>query len=329
MHMKNPHLAKTFWLVMTWLLLLAIPSCKKNEVTNPYASVTPGIENENPDMQELPEGSFAWLHAKVFRPTCANSGCHDGTFEPEFRSIGSAYNSIVNHPCISNTPDYAFTHRVVPGNADSSFMLLRMIVDVENTSGIMPAAVDPDSDWPEHKDDYIEKIREWINDGAKDMYGNPAPSAEANMPPMVYGMVVFPHNNTTDPFPREENSPYGVGSIEVPAQLVDVWILPYDDNAYPTGFEAITLQASESSLDFTDAIQTVFSQDGPVNAVPFGEGATSPFYYKATLDLSTYSTGDLIYLRTLIDDGVQSGFTEIPNSESMPLWFLIFSLKVI
>jgi hypothetical protein len=139
----------------------------------------------------MPEGSFAWLHAKVFRPTCANSGCHDGTFEPEFRSVGSAYNSIVNHPCISNTPDYAYRHRVVPGNADSSFMLLRMVEDVVNTSGIMPAAIDPDSDWEENQDYYIEKIRQWINSGAKDMYGNPAPAAEANMPPLCMGLLFF------------------------------------------------------------------------------------------------------------------------------------------
>ncbi len=327
--MKKIEINRYTLLLFTAAAFFFVSSCKKNEVTNPYASLTPAVDNDNPDLAALPEGSFAWLHAKVFRPTCANSGCHDGTFEPEFRSIGSAYNSIVNHPCISNTPDYAFTHRVVPGNADSSFMLLRLTVDVENTSGIMPAVVDPQSDWNSNKEYYISKIRDWINGGAKDVYGNPAPAAEANMPPMVYGLVVFPHNNTTDPYPREENSPYGIGSIEVPSELIDIWVLPYDDNAYPTGFDAITLQASSSSLDFSGAVQSIFNQEGPVNAVPFGEGSAVPFYYKATLDLSNSNPGDLVYLRTLIDDGVQSGFTEIPNSESMPLWFLIFSLKVI
>ena len=35
-------------------------------------------------------------------PTCANSGCHDGTFEPDFRTVGSSWNTLVNHPVIAN-----------------------------------------------------------------------------------------------------------------------------------------------------------------------------------------------------------------------------------
>src|SRR5436190_551220 len=94
-----------------FIVVSLLYSCKKDEVKNPYAEVQPVVHNDNPDLATLPEGSFAWLHAKIFRPTCANSGCHDGTFEPEFRSINSAYNSLVHHPVIANTPNNDFEFR--------------------------------------------------------------------------------------------------------------------------------------------------------------------------------------------------------------------------
>ncbi len=304
-------------------------SCKKKEIKNPYDEIVPVVHNDNPGADNLPEGSFAWLHAKVFKPTCANSGCHDGTFEPEFRSIGSAYNSLVNHPVISNSLDNDYVYRVVPGDAEASFLHHRLTVDDNFNSGMMPAAVDDDSDWPVKRPDYLAKITEWINSGAKDMYGNAAPAATANTPPIVLGLVVFPHNNTTTPFPREQNPQYGIGAIEVPPQLVDVWILPFDDTAYPDQFPGIILMASTSSLDFSTALQSSFSLNTPIMAMPIGDGTPSPFYYKATLDLSAATSGEYYYLRNYINDGFQSALTEIPNNASSPFWYLIFSLKIV
>jgi hypothetical protein len=310
------------------VIYLFAGSCKKAEITNPYTNVTDAVENDNPDIDDLPEGSFAWLHAKIFRPTCANSGCHDGTFEPEFRSIGSTYSSLVNHPTISNTPDYAFHYRVRPGMADSSFLIKRMTSFVPNTSGVMPPSYSVGDDWNNNEVYYINKIKEWINAGARDIYGQPAPAANVDAPPLVYGLVVFPHNNTTTPYSREENPPYGIGSIEVPSELVDVWIFPYDDNASPDQFESITLLASTSSNNFTGAISSTFGLSGPVYADLFDSGSPAPFVYKATLDLSAATPGTYYYLRNYLDDGSQPTLTEIPNDASSPVWYLVFSLKV-
>ena len=121
----------------------------------------------------------------------------------------------------------------------------------------------------------------------------------------------------------------GIGAIEVPYQLVDVWILPFDDTAYPDQFPGIILMASTSTLDFSNALQSSFSLNTPVMAMPFGDGDPAQFYYKTTLDLSAATTGDYYYLRTYINDGFQSGLTEVPNNESSPFWYLIFSLKIV
>ncbi|MFM9984087.1 MAG: hypothetical protein ACKVOK_02590 [Flavobacteriales bacterium] len=314
-------------LLLTILGMAELQSCKKNtDPVNPYANIVIPPPAYNPTVDDLPEGSFAWLHGKIFKPTCANSGCHDGTFEPEFRSISSAYNSLVNHPVISNNPGNTFEYRVVPFNSAESWLHERLTVNVENTSGMMPLEFG-DSDWPENNDYYIQKITDWINSGAKDMYGNPAPSANANTPPLVYGMVVYPHNNTTTPYTREVDSPYGIGGFEVPNDLVDVWILPYDDNAGVNQFESISLKASASATDFGTFIPGTFSLQTPIAGYDFNNEPQS-LYYKCTLDLSTATPGETWYMRCYVDDGVQTNITEIPNNSSQPFWYLLFSLKI-
>lgn len=313
-----------FLLIVAVLVFL---SCNKKEEENPYDTIDRTPPAQTSTEAALPEGNFAWLHEKVFKPTCANSGCHDGTFEPEFRTITSSYNSLVNQPVIANDPANSFVHRVVPGNAQASWLHERLTTFVENTSGIMPLTTEPTSDWNARRDFYIQKITDWINTGAKDMYGNPAPSSSANTPPVVYGLAIYPHNNTTTPYTRNPDSPFGIGEIMVPATLVDVWILPFDDNAGVNQFASANLRMSSEVLDFTQAATTPFSLAGPITANDFGDDPNQ-FYYKATLDLSGLAPGSVHFLRTLVDDGVQAVATEIPNDGSAYFWYLLFSIKI-
>ena len=60
----------------------------------------------------------------------------------------------------------------------------------------------------------------------------------------------------------------------------------------------------------------------------FNDGPQS-FYYKATVDLSALESGDSQYLRLYMNDGVQTGLTEVPNSSSNYFWFLLMSLKIV
>lgn len=304
-------------------------SCQEKEILNPYDNQTPVVNNHNPSIDAIPVGNFAWLHAKVFRPTCANSGCHDGTFEPEFRSINSAYNSLVNHPTISNDENGSFTYRVVPGSSNLSFLHERLTVEIPNTSGMMPLSVDPGSDWTPNKTFYIQKIKEWIDNGAKDMYGNDAPPATGDTPPAIYGMVMFPPGNTTTPYPREVESIYGIGAIEVPAGMIDIWILSTDNGSYNPIYNSATIKASTSTQDFSNAISATYSYNStPIMAQSFFE-ASGPFYYKATLNLTGAAPGTTYYVRSYLDDGAQPNVTEIPNNGSAPFWYLLFSIKIV
>jgi hypothetical protein len=106
-------LARRIHIITAVVLLTAC--AKENE--NPFADLQ--HNSPNPSVESIPQDNFAWLHQRIFRPTCAASGCHDGTFEPEFRTISSAYNSLVLHPVIANDPSNSFEYRVVPGDANS------------------------------------------------------------------------------------------------------------------------------------------------------------------------------------------------------------------
>ncbi len=107
------------------------------------------------------------LQDKVFRPTCANSGCHDGTFEPDFRTLGSTYATLVNQSVIKNDAAGSYRFRVVPGDTAASQLLVRLQRDIDGNSGIMPLVVEPSSDYPQRRATYIAWVRRWIQEGAK------------------------------------------------------------------------------------------------------------------------------------------------------------------
>lgn len=152
-------------LVIGLVVLALVFGCKKEEFVNPYDQ----IDNSGSDSTEvvlLDLNTLPGLHQQVFRPTCANSGCHDGTFEPDFRTIESTYNTLVNHPIIKNDPQGTYSYRVVPGDVANSVLVARLTYDIDGNSGVMPLATEPDSDWLTKKADYIEHVKSWIMAGA-------------------------------------------------------------------------------------------------------------------------------------------------------------------
>jgi hypothetical protein len=311
---------------MTMISVFLVLSCKKTDPTNPYDSIEPVITN-TPNLSDIPVNNFAWLHGKIFKPTCANSGCHDGTFEPEFRSISSAYNSLVNHPVISNDSENSFEYRVSPGNASSSLLHARLTTVLPNSSGMMPLEVDEDSDWDDNTSNYIQAITDWINNGAKDMYGQSPASGQSDFPPQIGGVVVFPEGNTTEPYERDPES-VGITPILVDAASIDIWVQVTDDNT-PVGSIGINefrYAESISELDTAPSIlystgQNLLATDFSGNAVDFG--------HRVTIDLSGFVSGTTFFIRSYFDDGVQSQVTEIPGEGSNPYITAIFTIQIL
>jgi hypothetical protein len=211
-------------IVFACCILVFGVACKKSSSKNPYSSWTDDPSNPANVNKPIDPNTIQGLHKNIFKPTCSNSGCHDGNFEPDFRTIESTYNSLINRLSTNTDPNQAqFSKRVVPGNASQSMLLHRILEFIPGTQGKMPLTTDPGSDWPEKKETYIENIRTWINNGAKDQFGN-SPS-NIDFTPQMGGLLVFVNGSTT-PLPHVGYQPVLVPSN---ANQVKIMISILDD----------------------------------------------------------------------------------------------------
>ncbi|MBP6311551.1 MAG: hypothetical protein KA408_04725 [Flavobacteriales bacterium] len=307
------------WIIIL-LIVLAIAACKK-DTPNPYDELERG--SPNPTVENIPQDNFAWIHQKILRPSCAVSGCHDGNFEPEFRSIGSAYNSLVYHPTIANTPQGSFTYRVVPGDVDGSFLHERLTVFVPNTSGIMPLELTADSDWPANSNAYRAVINNWIASGAKDMFGNtPTPG---NLEPQVIGVLAFAAGATNNAFPRGDGE--GVQPIEVSGSAIDLWFAFSDDETASNALTYNKVKVATTISEFGTVPELTLITSNSVSGPDLGNTATT-FTHKVQLQLGAYSPGTVLFVRVYVDDGAHSAPTEIPNDGTTAPMLNYFTFRI-
>ena len=108
--------------MMVFLSVILISSCKKEETPdNPYDSVN---YNNGGNEDSIPDpSSITGLHKNIFFPKCANPGCHDGTFEPDFRTVQSSFSTLIYMGVNKKTLDSVnfFNYRVIPNNESASF----------------------------------------------------------------------------------------------------------------------------------------------------------------------------------------------------------------
>ena len=303
-----------------------IAACSKEEEpasrANPFndPSLLPPEDTTTPVL--LDSGSFEYLYANVFKVTCANSGCHDGNFEPDFRTIYSSYNSLVNHLGISNDVQNSYTYRVEPNNSAKSLMYARLTIDIPNTSGKMPAAIDPGSDWSEKGPTYIELIKNWIDDGAPDAFGNRPTSINAN--PQVVGFMAFNSGSTTNPLVRFGG---GLSPLSIPNTPIDVWFSFADDQTDVTNFKLTQLKSSYELFDFDEGTIYPLNSATPISGSDFWNNTVN-FTHKATISFPTDTVGSYIFLRTYLQDDMQIDTTENPNFGTNDILRSYFTLKV-
>ena len=86
-----------------------------------------------------------FLIPNVFQPKCAQPACHDGAFSPDFRTIESAYASLVYNDVVKKLSPWKYV--ITPGDTANSWLWQRvnheMIVSGNDTSqGRMPLYFD-------------------------------------------------------------------------------------------------------------------------------------------------------------------------------------------
>ena len=107
--------------------------------------------------------TFATIQQKVFDTTCATSSCHGSTAAAGGLSLaaGAAYGNLVGVPAANPAAATAGVLRVAPGDPDHSFLLQKLLGQIQATEGSrMPLVGTPPSPAS------MDLIRRWIAAGA-------------------------------------------------------------------------------------------------------------------------------------------------------------------
>ncbi len=302
-----------------------ISACKKTSTTTEINTDNTGGNGTVVDTSDrVNPNSIIGIHHNIFKPTCANSGCHDGTFEPDFRTVESAYNTLLMQPIIKNNPEGNYAYRVVPGDAANSVLYRRLIEDIDGQSGIMPISIDPDSDYPAKREQYIQNVKTWINEGAKDVLGNPFTTG--NQPPTFLGATVRFTNSSGDTITVEREG-QELSTIPIPFFVDDVelWFSFQDDGTAPSNLGINQIDFSKDPFLFSGNKQSLeipgftFQEKGFVT-----EDVT--YTHKISLSRANFVAGDTYYYRVYVsDDSAEE--TEIPNESSPDYIKVYFTLR--
>ena len=291
---------------------------------NPFDEIdyTTGVMGSIP----IDSQSFLGLYTYVFRPSCAQPGCHDGNFEPDFRTIGSAYNSLVYHPVIKNTPDQRFTYRVVPGDRSESWLWERVTTD-NTVLGRMPL-------YDTLTDGELGAIRDWINMGAPDVLGiNPL---LPNYRPTGYGWQALDALDTAIRY--ENNRADIISPMELPRDTeIDWYFGLYDTDAdgepiFGPIFGYNRLQISEHPYDFSGATEIaldVLPADAPIWGNPYYTVAGNlPHWLGTRINTANFQKGKVYFVRVLVDDGEHQTLTSWPEADSPAYLISIMSFVI-
>lgn len=291
-----------------YLLLLGVlsilVSCKEEEDPFPIYTYSNPIDT----LFEAPDpNTIVGLHYNIFSKTCANVGCHDGTFNPDFRTISSSYNTLVNHEIVKNNDPGRFKYLVEPGNANNSMIVHRMTVDIDGMSGIMPLVVDPGNDYHDHKEDLIQNVKNWINDGAKDIFGNPRDVP--NLSPGYLGVMITEKGTLNE---LERRSTIYEVLVDNFVTEADVYFALEDDDTAPANFTVNKLAISNNPTNFNNALNYDLEILGtPVEGIGYLQD-TVKYTHKTSIKFSDFAGTELYFMRVQVKDS-KPDTTNIPN----------------
>lgn len=309
-------------LVLALFSVALLLSCEKSGSGNVYQNWDDDPKDPVIADKSIDPKTIQGLHKNIFKPTCANSGCHDGNFEPDFRSIESAYNSLIDRLSTNTDPNNPqYSRRVVPGNASVSMLLHRIKEFIPGSQGKMPLSVDPESDWNEKKAQYIQDITDWIDNGAKDQFGNSPESMD--FAPQLGGLIVFADGAQT-PLPHTGYNPVsvppGTSSIKIMVAYIDDKTPVKNFGSTSINFTLNPYQYDSTALDMI--VQPSAYTDKGVS------GENLEYWHSITLDVADIGLpGDVLWVRTQTTDAVNDP-VYIPSSSAPFNFKKYFAIKL-
>lgn len=297
---------------------MLLHGCKKDDLPpNPYDQVDYNTGGNTTDT--LDPNTITGIHRNILLPKCAVPGCHDGVFEPDFRSVQSSFTTLVYHPVVKNNANNDFTFRVVPFDTTRSVLYERITnCCFVNQNDRMPqdniGVPLPQTD--------IDHIAAWIMNGARDVngdvpkYPNLEPTLKSpffvaiddKIPPTV---LYSDQNNRVDSIIYY---PFLVPS-NVTMQLV---FYPTDDS---TAIPNLKVNQVKLSLDPDD-----FSGGWTFNASYLKVGTDE--VYLASVNTAALPTDTTIFFRYFMQDEDHTQVTQIPTDDYVYEYKTYFSFRV-
>lgn len=300
-------------LIYIFLLSLLTLGCTKEEFQEVITDETtggtpfgPAIDTMSPQPQEYDSSSFLSVYELVFKAKCGQPACHDGSFEPDFRSPQSSYNTLVFHDVVKNDAQNSYTHRVVPSDLQKSWLWNRITTE-DGVLGRMPL-YDTLADWQ------IEMVKNWIANGAKDMFNN-TPSMAPKLP-SFYGIVAYEEGKSSR---LDSSGRFRVEPFKVPSNKnIKIWVGLYDEATVPQLYIEKKAQLSKDYLTFSNAKEYTINTETAPTMLPALNNQKAPFFMHFTFNSGDFAKGDIVYIRLKMNDGGKLGLYYYPEYGAPP-----------
>jgi hypothetical protein len=301
-------------------------SCKKEYVPgnvpatpfNPFDTIHYPYHLVN--ATSIDSNSFVGIHAYILATKCANLGCHDGHFEPDFRTVQSAYSSLVYQPVTKNNLAGTFVYRVKPGDVTNSWLHERITTN-DPVLGRMPLY---DSMLTTKQ---INRISNWIQVGAPDIFGQV--STPTNTIPQTFGIVAMAQigaNWMRVDTIRGGNMFYPM--LVTNSTNLQLWFGIYDDVQAPFQLTNLFIRFSTNPADFTSSTAYPLSIQSTPTYLSNVFVSNKPYYLSYTLNTSSLPNNQPVYFQISLQDANHTAPTLIPSVGNQPYILSYFSLIV-
>lgn len=299
---------KTIYLILLVIGLGFFNRCTKEtpEPENPFSKIDHPSSPTNPDT--VGPATIVGLHRNIFLTKCAVPGCHDGNFEPDFRTVESSYQTLVYAPIIKNNLANSFEFRVIPFEKEQSVLYERVTnCCFVNENDRMPqdniGTALPQND--------INNIGAWIANGARNSKGEVSPKPDKE--PLLQLFFAISTNfqiNYSDVSFRPDNQPYNPFVLPSGVNNFFIFVPVSDDNTAINQLQNSKLLFSTMMDDFSNAI----TLNGSYLQIPDDPNVKGFIF---TIDTSVFPAGVQHFMRFRINDPALPGVTtEFPKNST-------------
>ena len=302
--------------------------CDKETVIppNPYDDIV--YPTPPTPVDTLDPSSIVALHRDILRPKCSVPGCHDGNFEPDFRTVQSSTSTLIYARIIKNNADSTFAYRVIPYDTANSVLHERITnCCFVNQNDRMPQ----DNIGVPLEAEYITRIENWIMNGARNMFGdvvqypNQAPQIGlfAAVDTFELNAVIaaanagFPLSSAGNRIDGVYYNPFILNSGQNFAMLIVV----EDDSTAISNLQINKLKFSYEPNDFSPSAPGYHEQTAQFYGIPGFQ------IWYVQLNTSLFSPSNVVYMRYYVSDGENT--TEMPRNEMVIQYKTFWSFYVL